>query len=840
VATSTTTESAPESPMPSADDQQQPVSRRTALVAIFLISLAGLLLEVAYTRVISYKLWYYYTYLVIGLALLGIGSGATVVVLSPRLRRAGTRSILQWSSLWGAISIIGGYLIVSQIPIDTLALWSYGTAGSFRALATLGIICFALFATFIAIGIMIATLLGRGGDDIGRLYFADLVGAGLGALIVVFLISWVGPPSVIALAACSMAALAAWVTPASSKGVRWGALLLAVALAVPVVVPSLMPDPRPEDSKIQGTSSRKFSGWGPVFRVDVDEIPGRDDVKILTHDGTHGSGLNAFDGDPEDVTRFDNDPRSWPFDILGTPPADELIIGSAGGNEIVASLSRGAEHIDAVELNPVTVGLVRDTYAEYTGNLTGFPQVELTQGDGRSFLARSPKDFDLVWFVAPDSYAANNAASSGAFVLSESYLYTADMIETTLDHLSDRGISVAQFGEVSFADRPNRTARYLLTAREAFRRIGVDDFSQHVMVATSEDPLSGGLSTIVLKREPFTQEEVDRFVASVPEATKGTLVYAPGAANPDSLVTRIPTASPAEIDQLLTDYPFRVQAITDDGPFFWHFSPFDTVISNITKSIDPQDRENAVGERVLLLLLVIAALFAVVFLLVPFVFIRKEWKALPAKGISAVYFAALGLAFMLYEVTMIQRLTEYLGFPTYSLTVTLASILVFTGVGALLSNRFADNPKRALPVILGALVALTVFYRFALSPLTEATLSAPFAVRVLISFALLAPLGLCLGMFMPLGLRTVGGMSDHADEYVAWGWAINGVFSVIGSVLTTILSMSWGFRTVQVVALGIYLFAGLALWQLRNRHDQVVAAAVVPADEAEPELVGQD
>jgi hypothetical protein len=243
---------------------------------------------------------------------------------------------------------------------------------------------------------------------------------------------------------------------------------------------------------------------------------------------------------------------------------------------------------------------------------------------------------------------------------------------------------------------------------------------------------------------------------------------------------------------------------------------------------------------VLLLLLVIAALFAVVFLLLPFLFIRKEWKALPAKGISAVYFAALGLAFMLYEVTMIQRLTEYLGFPTYSLTVTLASILVFTGVGALLSNRFADNPKRALPVILGALVALTVFYRFALSPLTEATLSAPFAVRVLISFALLAPLGLCLGMFMPLGLRTVGAMSDHADEYVAWGWAINGVFSVIGSVLTTILSMSWGFRTVQVVALGIYLFAGLALWQLRNRHDQVVAAAVVPADEAEPELVGQD
>ncbi|MFZ4668444.1 MAG: hypothetical protein ACOYML_04045 [Microthrixaceae bacterium] len=839
MATSTTTGPTAEAAEPDVTDQH-PVSRRTALAAIFLISLAGLLLEVAYTRVISYKLWYYYTYLVIGLALLGIGSGATVVVLSPRLRRAGTRSILQWSSLWGAISIIGGYLIISQIPINTLALWSYGTAGSFKALATLGVICFALFATFIAVGIMIATLLGRGGDDIGRLYFADLLGAGIAALIVVFLIAWVGPPSVIALAACAMAALAAWVTPSASKGAKWGAFALAVALAVPVVVPSLMPDPRPEDSKIQGSENRTFSAWGPVFRVDVDEIPDRPDVKILTHDGTHGSGLNAFDGNPDAVTRFDTDPRSWPFDILGTPPSEQLIVGSAGGNEIVASLSRNSQHIDAVELNPVTVGLVRDTFADYTGNLTEFPQVDLTQGDGRSFLARSPKQFDLVWFVAPDSYAANNAASSGAFVLSESYLYTADMIETTLDHLSDRGISVAQFGERSFTDRPNRTARYLLTAREAFQRLGIDDFGQHVMVATSNgDPLSGGLSTIVLKREPFTQEEVDRFVASVTAAPENALIYAPGAANPDTLPSKIPAASQAELDQLLAAYPFRVEAITDDAPFFWHFSPFDRVLRDMPKSVDPEDRENAVGERVLLLLLVIATVFAVVFLLLPFAFIRKEWKALPAKGLSAVYFAALGLAFMLYEVTMIQRLTEYLGFPTYSLTVTLASILVFTGIGALLSNRFADNPKRALPVILGALVALTVFYRFALAPITDATLSAPFAVRVLISFAVLAPLGLCLGMFMPLGLRTVGAMSDHADEYVAWGWAINGVFSVVGSVLTTILAMSWGFRTVQVIALCMYLFAGLALWQLRNRHDQLVAA-VVPADEAEPELVGQD
>ncbi|MFM7509419.1 MAG: hypothetical protein ACKO5A_07705, partial [Actinomycetota bacterium] len=538
------------------------VDRRTALIAIFLVSLAGLLLEVSYTRIISYKLWYYYTYLVIGLALLGIGSGATIVVLSARLRATGTRRILTTASLGGAASIVVGYLVIARIPVDTLALWDYGTAGSFRALVTLLVICFLLFATFISIGVMIAVLLGRGGDDIGRLYFADLLGAGLAALVVVFLITWIGPPSVVTLSAALLAALGAWLIPASARGRRIAAGAFVLVLLVPTFAPAVLPDIRPEDTKVQPGPDRVFSDWGPVFRVDVNEIPPEvnpeisDQIKVLVHDGTPGSGLIRLDGAPGEETRFANDPRSWPFDILDTPPERELIIGSAGGNEIVASLNRNAEQIDAVELNPVTVGLVSETFADFTGDLTSYPQVRLTQGDGRSFLARSNDEYDLIWYVAPDSYAANNAASSGAFVLSESYLYTADMITTTLEHLSDRGISVAQFGEVSFADRPNRTSRYLLTAREAFAQLGIDDISRHVLVATSTDPYSGGLSTIALKREPFTTEEVERFVANVPDADDGTLVYAPGFDVPAGLVSAIPEATPEELDQLLADYPF--------------------------------------------------------------------------------------------------------------------------------------------------------------------------------------------------------------------------------------------------------------------------------------------
>lgn len=797
------------------------LSRAKALAAIFVVSLAGLLLEVAYTRIISFKLWYYYTYLVIGLALLGLGSGATAVVLSKRIRAAETSTVLRWACLLGAASVVVGYAVVAWIPIDTIALWDYGTSASIRNFAALGVICVALFATFISIGVVVATLLGRGGEEVGRLYFADLVGAGLGCAVVVALISTIGPPSVIMASAALLAVLGlalSWDRPPLLRGAAVGLTALLVALVF--LGEDGLPTIRTEEAKVENAGAMA-SGWGPVFRVDVGPVPFDDDSLFLIHDGTWGSAIHRFDGDVDSLDRFDSDPRTWPFEVLGEPPSRELIIGSAGGNEILASLYHDAERIEAVELNPVTVDLMRGEFADYSGDLESFDEVTVTQGDGRSYLARSDGDFDLVWFVAPDSYAANNAASSGAFVLSESYLYTEDMILETLEHLGEDGMSVAQFGEVDFEARPNRTARYVVTARAALERFGVEDPSRHLLVGRGTDPLSGGLSTIIVKRSPFTDAEVSAFEAAVAQTPGGEVVYSPGSTSTDSPVAAMAGAADAStLDDLVADYPADVRSISDDSPFFWHFTPFTEVASDMLSSATVEDREVAIGERVLLLLLGVAALFAVVFLLLPFVVIRREWRRLPAKGTSAVYFAALGLGFMLFEITMIQQLAEYLGYPSYSLTVTLASILVFTGLGALWSNRFSAEPRRAIPVLLAVLAALTVGYRFLLGPLTDATLTAPFMVRVAIAFAVLAPLGLVLGMFMPFGLRTVGALSAHPDEYVAWGWAINGVFSVIGSVLTTILSMSWGFRTVQLLAFAIYCVAVAALWQLDRRREE--------------------
>jgi hypothetical protein len=473
--------------------------------------------------------------------------------------------------------------------------------------------------------------------------------------------------------------------------------------------------------------------------------------------------------------------------------------------------------------------LLRHKLANYSGHVATYPGVHMHQGDGRSYLARHNDKYGLVWYVAPDSYAANNAASSGAFVLSESYLYTTQMIKESLQHLADDGLIVVQFGEFDFAHSPNRTSRYVVTARKALEQLGVKDPSQHLLVSFTT---VGNLSTIIVKRTPLTPAEINGFVQGQHAIPGSRLEYAPGHGKGD-VVSQLAGGTDAQVRTIVANSPKAIGAISDDSPYFWHFSRFSSVLAHIFSPLKANDPENVIGERVLILLLGIATLFAAVFLLAPFFFVRKQWRALPAKGRSAVYFAALGLGFMFFEITMIQRLVLFLGYPTYSLTVTLATLLVATGIGSLLSRR-VSNPNRAMPWLFGALVVLTVFYEFALDDIMRGSLlSTSLGVRVLFAVAVMAPLGLCLGMFMPFGLVRVGSLTTHGQQYVAWSWAVNGFFAVIGSVLTTMLSMTYGFHAVQFGALIVYAIAAFMFGRLPAASPALALDAVDQRDDSD-------
>jgi hypothetical protein len=181
-----------------------------------------------------------------------------------------------------------------------------------------------------------------------------------------------------------------------------------------------------------------------------------------------------------------------------------------------------------------------------------------------------------------------------------------------------------------------------------------------------------------------------------------------------------------------------------------------------------------------------------------------------------VFFAGVGVGFIFFEITLMQMLNLFLGYPTYALTVVLMSLLVFTGFGALVSRR-VTRPRRAIPCLLGGITAVTAFYLLGLGPMTTAMLGLPLTVRVVTAFLVLGPLGMCLGMFMPIGLGEIAAQSEAPREYVAWGWAVNGFASVVGSASATILSMIFGFDVVLFLGFAAYVVA-VAAWMALSRR----------------------
>jgi spermidine synthase len=791
------------------------VNRKNFYLEIFLVSLAAILLEVNYTRVFSFKLFYYFTYLIIGIALLGLGAGAIFVAVFPRLRRMSPERLIPLCCLVAGAWVPCGYLLVATTQLNAVDL-GLGIAEMLK----LGLICTAVFIPFLMTGIVIATIFGARPAEINRLYFADLLGAGLGCAFCVPLLDRIGPPGGVVLGGLILALSGMRLAAGTQRLVFSLSALVAALLVVPVSFPGLLPDPVPDRIKTMSPQRRGdgrilFSQWSSVFRLDVIDGPDPESRYLLNHDGMIGATVLRFDGDMSSMGELEGDLRSYPFRVL-EPEPEVLIIGAAGGREILTSLYFGADHVTGVELNPVTISLLTDHFADYSGRIAENDRVTLIKAEGRSFVKRDREKYDLIWFVAPDSYSAMNAATSGAFVLSESYLYTSEMIQESLGHLTDDGVICVQFAEISFDLKPNRTSRYLGTAREAFRRLGVEDFDRHVLMSATPEFFT--MATILLKRTPFSPAEILRFRAAS-EAVEGSVVWHAGGQPVDvdegHPVRKVVSLPRNALSQWYASYPYDIRPVDDDAPFFWHFVRYrDTLEGEWGGKEFVWDPEDATGERVVISLLAFAIAFAAVFLILPLVMVREVWGLIPYKTSAAIYFAALGLGFMFFEISLIQRLTLFLGYPTYSLTVTLFALLVFSGIGSLVSDRYSAQRNRALLFLLVALAALILWYQFGMGWVVDRYVGVPLPIRVSLAILFLAPLGLCLGAFMPIGLASISAVTEYKREFIAWGWAVNGFFSVVSSILATVLSMTTGFKMVMLIAGVVYLVGIAALTRI--------------------------
>jgi len=436
-------------------------------------------------------------------------------------------------------------------------------------------------------------------------------------------------------------------------------------------------------------------------------------------------------------------------------------------------------------------------------------------------LRRSSERYDLIELTGVDTLAA---LSTGAYVLSESYLYTVEAMQEFLDHLTPSGFVSVNFADFAggAAGFPRQTLRELSLFVEALHQRGIEDPESRIAVLASTEGIPE--VALLLKNEPFTREEslkLDEFAKQL-----GFNVWARPGEHLPTLHSRFLNFTPYERQQFLAQAPLRLTPTTDDNPFFFSFYHW----RSIGQNLDQVDLGHslATGQIVLGLILLFSIVLSMLLILLPlFVFRRRGLETRGRWGFVA-YFVALGLGFMLLEISFVQRFVLFLGYPTYSLTVVLFSLLTFSGVGSFLTGRMRARPDRRLPFFFAALALVTVLYLLGLPRLFAAFLGSSVAVRVAVASVALLPLGLVLGMFFPSGIQLVRLANE---EFVPWAWGINGCASVVGAVLSVVLAMAIGFRTVTVLALATYAVGMLGL----QTSGRTIAAGGPPASQAADE-----
>ena len=349
----------------------------------------------------------------------------------------------------------------------------------------------------------------------------------------------------------------------------------------------------------------------------------------------------------------------------------------------------------------------------------------------------------------------------------------------------------------------NEALRATALAMEGLRRSGVRDPERNVVVllGTYTNPFNRfAYATTLAKKTAFTESELARVRAAARERSQG-IAFAPGGPYVGEWADLARAPSP---EAFCSRTEYDLCPPTDDRPFFFNIRRLEDLGSGETRG------SLSVPDPVLVLVLtlgVLLVLAALAFVL-PLWLVRREGRPPPG---ALTFFAAIGLGYLVLEIVLIQRFVLFLGFPTYALSVVLFSLLLFTGLGAHLSTRGRD-PRRRLVLTLGVGIALMVAAAFGLQPLLRALIELSFALRVAAAVAMLAPFGVLLGMAMPIGLQRIDALHPGA---VTWGWAINGIASVVASALAVVVALEWGFAAATLVAAACYVVALLHAWRGR-------------------------
>jgi hypothetical protein len=790
--------------------------RGSFLAGLFFTTAGTLLLEILDTRLLSVLTWYHLSFFAVSTAMFGMAAGAVRVYLggsefegenAPRaLARHATRL---------AVAIPVTHVANLVIPIRT-------------SLDLVSVLALALSITILAIpfylsGIVVAIALTRIPGRSGRIYACDLLGAALGCVVVVPLLN----ASSVSAGVLTSGATAATGAVFFHRFAETRRAARITALAVGLLTAAWANDGGSVGLEIlyPKGAPRTFAAEDEHWTIhgQVTVSPPRDAAprywaagrggrhhrvnrRTMLVDGGAGTWMTAWDGEPEGLAWVQYDVTSLPYHLRRGGSA--AVIGVGGGRDILTALWAESSSVVGIEVNEAFLHLLRDRLRGYA-KLADHPGVELHHDDGRAWLTRTDRRFDVIQMSLVDTWAATGA---GAFTLSENGLYTAEAWKVFLAALQPGGIlSVSRWYS---RDLASETSRLVALATWTLLDAGASDPSSHLALVAIHN-----VATLLVSNQPFSRADRDA-LAEVAARLGFDVLLAPDQGPSDATLGRIAASrSPEALRAATAHEDFDYSVPTDQRPYFFNILRPGRVVDYLFArqsilGVVAQGNLLATWTLSLLWLIALIGVTAVIF----FPLLRSGLPHAPRLSFAAgvLYFALIGLGFMLVQIPLIQRFSTYLGHPTYAISVILFAMILAAGIGSFLSDRLPveSTPRWLAGISLGvALLILAVTQ--AIQPLIDQTIQHSLLERCGIVVALVVSVSLPMGAFFPMGLRLT---RRDSEGTLPWMWGVNGACSVLASVSAVGISMWSGIHTNLHLAAGMYAALTLPiylLWKVR-------------------------
>lgn len=790
-------------------------------IGLFIISLATLTLEISLTRFFSVSKWYHFAFMIVSIALFGIGVSGSFLSVFHSLLERNIQELRVILSLFFSLTCALSIAVINLVPFDPFRF-------AWDPLQFLNLVIYfvTLSVPFFFSGLCTSVILVDMADKVSKLYFSTMTGSGVGALIVTAVLSPISCGGIVVFIS-SLGFIATFTFALNFPRKKLLAVLASILISMTLIFTfgsmleaKMSPYKSLRIALTYPNSQILYTGWNSFSRVDVFESPY---VKYapglsyeykgfipsqfgLTVDGDSLTAITHYDGNLSTLDFTSYLPMALPYHIDGRDKV--LIIYPGGGLEVLIALYHNASEIASAEINPLLVEAVRDRFGDFAGNIYDDNRISVQVSEGRSFVKSSNETYDLIQL----SIVGNVAVSStGVYALSEDYLYTVEAMQEYYLHLKTDGvICITRW----LLPPPREELRIVSLAVSMLEAQGIVNPENKIVAVRG-----WGTFTLLVKQNDFTQSETNDIRRFCSER-KFDIVYLPGVSFSEvNRYNRFPQPyyyemvksilSSNDRKSFYQDYLFDIAPVNDERPFFYHFYRLDKIVS-IYESMGKKWQPFVEGAYLVPVVFIQALVLSFVFILMPLIRF-KRLGAMPGKWRLLAYFLFLGLGYMFIEVVFIQKFILFLGHPVYAVSTVLFSLLTFSGLGSFFSGRLKSWLRKSLIFILPIIFAATVVYSVSLPILLHELLDQNLSVRLFIAVSTIIPIAFLMGIPFPLGISLI---NERYPELIPWTWAVNGCASVLGSILTIIIALSTGFSAVLLLGGVTYLAAMVVIQSL--------------------------